>query len=129
MTEPDGIMQVREEAIRGKAGKGKAIIKRKTEAASAPQEAAETTAKPGRGRSRRKGQANEVETPMEATISAEHLTREEIVEAQPEPAKRGKGRAPRRREKRMEIEAPTGVSAHADRAVIIVGVAVAIGAT
>jgi hypothetical protein len=29
---------------------------------------------------------------------------------------------------RVEIEAPTGVSAHADRTVIIVGVAVAIGA-
>ena len=50
MTEPDGIMQVREEAIRGKAGKGKAIIKRKTEAASAPHQVVPVEGRPSANR-------------------------------------------------------------------------------
>jgi len=50
MTEPDGIMQVREEATRGKAGKGKAIIKRKTEAASAPHQVVPVEGRPSENR-------------------------------------------------------------------------------
>ena len=51
MTEPDGIMQVREEATRGKAGKGKAIIKRgKAEAASAPHQVVPVEGRPSGNR-------------------------------------------------------------------------------
>ncbi len=61
-------------------------------------------------------QSSALDTPMEATVSAEHLTREEIVteaaetvEARP---KRGRRRSPR--DKQMEIEAPTAASAESE---------------
>lgn len=56
----------------------------------------------------------EVATPMEATVSAEHLSREEIVAAEPEKPKRGRGRGRGRatsEEKALEIEAPTAAAA------------------
>lgn len=95
--------------------------------------------KPGRGRSRRGSRsakaaeasteevaampeetrsevdaAAEIDTPMESTVSAEHLTREEIVEAEPEKPKRGRGRGRGRaaaEEKALEIEAPAAAAA------------------
>jgi hypothetical protein len=61
-------------------------------------------------------QSSVLDTPMEATVSAEHLTREEIVaeaadsvETKP---KRGRRRSPR--DKQMEIEAPTAASAESE---------------
>ncbi len=60
--------------------------------------------------------SEEVETPREVTVSSEHLTREEIVEAQPEQSGRGKGRSSRRREKQREIDAPTAAAAETEAA-------------
>jgi hypothetical protein len=89
----------------------------------APAEAA--PAKSGRGRTRRKSEAQQAaevpildqpDTPMETTVSAEHLSREEIVEAQPEQATRGKSRAARRRDKQREVEAPTAAAAETEAA-------------
>jgi hypothetical protein len=87
--------------------------------------------KPARGRSRRKPAAEEtpieaiigteaatppiVETaePMEATVAAEHKTREELVEAAPEPEQPARGKR-RSRSKKLEVEAPTAAAASSD---------------
>jgi hypothetical protein len=96
----------------------------------APAAEGKTPAKSSRSRSRRKGDAqqaeieglaqaptlDEAEMPMETTVSAEHLTREEIVEAQPEQPARGKGRSARRRDKQREIDAPTAAAAETEAA-------------
>lgn len=98
---------------------------------TAPQQSEAEQAKPKRstrGRTRKTAQpteaqaeaepalsprASDLSTPMEATVAAEHLTREEIVaetaEAAQEKPKRGKRRS--KREIEMEIEAPTAASA------------------
>jgi hypothetical protein len=97
-------------------------------APAAEASATEEAKKPSRSRSRRKSEAqpaepaaeapvlDQPETPMETTVSAEHLTREEIVEAQPEQPERGKSRASRRRDKQREIEAPTAAAAETEAA-------------
>lgn len=54
--------------------------------------------------------AAESAMPTEATVSAEHLTREELVEAEPEAPAKGKGRTSRSRSKKTEIEAPTAAA-------------------
>ncbi|MFL5731769.1 MAG: RNA-binding domain-containing protein [Chloroflexia bacterium] len=80
--------------------------------------APEVAAPPARSsRSRRKGAAAVAEAsetpaaeaapPMEATVSSEHMTREEIVEAE---APR-KGRRSRKATQQLEIEAPTAAAA------------------
>jgi hypothetical protein len=84
-----------------------------------------------RGRPRRKPAAEEtpieaiiseeaattaiVETaePMEATVAAEHKTREELVAAAPEPEQPARGKR-RSRSKKMEVEAPTAAAASSD---------------
>lgn len=53
---------------------------------------------------------------MEATVSSEHITREENVEAQAERPSRGRGRSDRRRNKQMEIEAPTAAATETEAA-------------
>jgi hypothetical protein len=90
---------------------------------AAPVAEVEASKKPSRGRSRRKGEAEqatsapvEVETPMETTVSAEHLTREEIVEAETHRPRRGESRGRRRRDKQMEVEAPTAAAAETEAA-------------
>ncbi|MEO8288105.1 MAG: RNA-binding domain-containing protein [Chloroflexota bacterium] len=91
------------------------------EAAPAP------ATKPSRSRGRRKAEvaaedpaealaAEEVDTPMETTVSAEHLSREEIVEAEPEKPARGRSRTQRRRDKQMEVDAPTAAATETDAA-------------
>ncbi|MDQ6695108.1 MAG: putative DNA binding domain-containing protein [Chloroflexota bacterium] len=50
-----------------------------------------------------------IDTPMEATVSAEHLTREEIVAA--EKPKRRRGRRTPAEEARLEVEAPAAAAA------------------
>jgi hypothetical protein len=109
------------------------------EAITAPQEPAAAPAEPvteevqpkksARGRSRRKPAAEEtpieavigaeaattavVETaePMEATVAAEHKTREELVAAAPEQPARGKRRS---RSKKLEVDAPTAAAASSE---------------
>jgi hypothetical protein len=109
---------------RASRGRGKRATTTEIEASQAqpaPEPEAET--KPARGRSRRKAASTpevsaetQPETPMETTVSAEHLTREEIVEAEPEKPARGKARSQRRRGKQMEIDAPTAAAAETDAA-------------
>ncbi|HYP18813.1 MAG TPA: RNA-binding domain-containing protein, partial [Chloroflexia bacterium] len=87
--------------------------------------------KPARGRPRRKPAAEEtpieavisgdsattaiVETaePMEATVAAEHKTREELVAAAPEPEQPARGKR-RSRSKKLEVDAPTAAAASSD---------------
>ncbi len=112
------------------------------EAASAPSEGPAEAApvgaqpearKPARSRSRKKATGEVApptpeqaeapassagEMPAEIAVSAEHLTREELVEAEPEqPAKKGRSR---RREKKMEVEAPAAAAAESDAAEIAI---------
>ncbi len=72
---------------------------------------------PKRGRGRRKATEAEASLPMaepmEATVSAEHETREEIVEAEAEKPKRGRRRTSKAQE-RLEVEAPTASAAASD---------------
>jgi hypothetical protein len=53
--------------------------------------------------------------PAEMTVSAEHLTREELVEAEPDRPATGKGRS-RKRDKKLEVEAPTAAAAETEAA-------------
>ncbi len=96
--------------------------RRKTATAETEKEEAAPKAK-SRSRSRTKKAAPEAEaaetveitTPMEATVAAEHLSREEIIEAEAEKPKRGRGRTRSGRSKaqevELEIEAPTAAAA------------------
>jgi hypothetical protein len=94
-------------------------------------------ARPRRGRTRRKGAEESEATPteeaatpaatteaaeemqpaapMEAGVAAEHLSREEIVQAEAEQPRRGRGRSRKGRsadaEKQLEIEAPAAAAA------------------
>ncbi|MEO5951876.1 MAG: hypothetical protein ABIQ44_05330, partial [Chloroflexia bacterium] len=56
----------------------------------------------------------EMEMPTESTISAEHLTRAELVEAEPEQPAKGKGRTSRSRSKKTEIDAPTAAASETE---------------
>jgi hypothetical protein len=93
----------------------------------APAEAAQPEAKkPARSRSRRKAgeeaaapTSAEIEMPAETTVSAEHLTREELVEAEPEQPAKGRGRS-RKRDKQLEVEAPTAAAAETEAAEVAI---------
>ena len=88
-------------------------------------EAEAAPAKPARNRGRRKAAEPEPEavtqmaaedetvTPMEMTVSSEHLTREELVEAEPDQPSTGKGRG-RRRSKKLEVDAPTAAASESE---------------
>ena len=88
-------------------------------------EAEGAPAKPARNRGRRKAAEpvseavaqmaaeDEPDTPMEMTVSSEHLTREELVEAEPDQPTTGKGRG-RRRSKKLEVEAPTAAASESE---------------
>ena len=82
-------------------------------------------AAPKKGRSRRKkvepqaqATADEAQTaqaePMEATMAAEHKTREEIVATEGTGSKRGKRKTARRTEAELQVEAPTAAAAATD---------------
>jgi hypothetical protein len=116
-------------------GRGRRTRERKDTAASAeaaapvveaqpvPAAAAVEAEKPARGRRGRSRKAvgtdiQEIETPTEATVSAEHLTREEIVEAElrqeaekPARGRRGRGR---KRDAEILVEAPTAAAAETE---------------
>lgn len=97
--------------------------------AEAPVEA--EVKKPSRTRSRRKAAEEaapavseeaaptEAQMPTEATISAEHLTREELVAAEPEPTATGRGRS-RKRDKKLEVAAPTAAAAETEAAEVAI---------
>jgi hypothetical protein len=108
-------------------GRGRRTRERKEAVAAAPvveaqpePTAAPEAEKPARGRRGRSRKAvdtsiEEIETPTEATVSAEHLTREELVEAElreeaekPEKSRRGRSR---KRDAEILIEAPTAAAA------------------
>jgi hypothetical protein len=84
-----------------------------------------TPAKPARSRGKRKAAEpvpeaaaqmaveDEPGTPMEMTVSSEHLTREELVQAEPDQPSTGKGRS-RRRSKKLEVEAPTAAASESE---------------
>jgi hypothetical protein len=83
---------------------------------------AEKPARGRRGRSRKAAGADtsieEIETQTEATVSSEHLTREEIVEAElreeaEKPARGRRGRS-RKRDAEILIEAPTAAAAETE---------------
>ncbi|MDQ3705086.1 MAG: putative DNA binding domain-containing protein [Chloroflexota bacterium] len=102
--------------------------------AEQPEEAAQP-ARPRRGRGRRKGEEVAVErneevtaeaataeppvemqlaAPMEAGVAAEHLSREDIVQAEAEQPRRGRGRSRKARSaeaEQLEVGAPTAAAA------------------
>jgi hypothetical protein len=103
--------------------------------AEQPEEAAQP-ARARRGRGRRKGEEAAVErneevtaeaataeppvemqlaAPMEAGVAAEHLSREDIVQAEAEQPRRGRGRSRKPRnaeaEQQLEVDAPTAAAA------------------
>ncbi|HKP54621.1 MAG TPA: RNA-binding domain-containing protein [Chloroflexia bacterium] len=106
-----------------------ADITQPTEVASEPEQFKPKRSTRGRPRKGAKAEAETVpepetltpqsaalDTPMEATVSAEHLTREEIVTeaAETVEAKPKRGRRRSQRDKQMEIEAPTAASAESE---------------
>jgi hypothetical protein len=66
--------------------------------------------------------SGETEMPTEMTVSAEHLTREELVEAAPEQPAKGRGR-PRKRDKKLEVDAPTAAATETEAAEVAILVA------
>lgn len=70
-------------------------------AAEAPEPVAEKTAE------------DEPDTPVEMTVSSEHKTREELVEAEPEQPATARGRG-RKRDKKLEVEAPTAAASETE---------------
>jgi hypothetical protein len=90
------------------------------EAAAPAEVEAEKPAKGRRGRTRKTADTpiEEVETPTEATVSAEHLSREEIVAAElregaEKPTKGRSGRS-RKRDAELLVEAPTAAAAETE---------------